>query len=217
MTLNQYAASIANALKQPFNHELKERIKDLLKEKVAVYIRRGIDRHGIDDTILVSYTAKLTRVDPLNKPIEEDIKTTSYKLRTEFKVPRPIRYRGDSPFIYVGSDDRLMSLPMRNPVEHQLMHSYLSSGGFYSYYLANGYIFINDRPDNKFKSHYILIEGIWESPEQVLSMYDGVDGQDIQLPIPLDVMGLFREEILQLLGSIPPSDIRVEHNKEATQ
>lgn len=34
-TLNQYAARIANMVNQPNNHELKERVKDMIKNYVC--------------------------------------------------------------------------------------------------------------------------------------------------------------------------------------
>lgn len=38
MTINQAADFITNTLKQPFNHELKERVKDSIRNKGAAYL-----------------------------------------------------------------------------------------------------------------------------------------------------------------------------------
>ena len=40
-TLNQYAARIANMVNQPNNHELKERVKDMIKTMFANRIRQS--------------------------------------------------------------------------------------------------------------------------------------------------------------------------------
>lgn len=212
MTLNELAAFIANHLNQPFNHELKERIKDEAKAKIAVQLRRSSERHGIDDYFLVSYTAELVKVPINNAPIE--VSSKEYKVRTKYKVPTPIRLHNDSPFTFVGSDDGLISLPKRNAYEANIMHSYSSIGEYYSYTLNNGYIEINDIPENRFKGKYLRVQSAFESPEQVLGMYEDSDGQDIQLPFPIDIIGLIKEELLNQFGSIAQKDISVGQNKE---
>lgn len=211
MTLNQLADSIANQLRQPFNHELRERIKDLFKEEMSLYIRRSIKEHGIDDILKISYTAKLKLVDELNDPIE-DSKKKDKLLRTQFRIPTPVRIKNDSPFTFVGSANRRTSIAKRNLREHYLMHSFSSTGISFSYDYINGYIYLYDHKDNKYKSDYILIESIFESPEEVLSIYDDVDGQDIQLPMPADLVAIIRDKVLQRVGSVQQKDISVEQN-----
>ena len=72
MTLNQVASSIANHLNKPFNHELKERIKDSFKIKMALWIRRSFKEHGIDELLKISYISKIIRVNPYDKPVSDD-------------------------------------------------------------------------------------------------------------------------------------------------
>ena len=212
MTLNQFAASIANALNQPFNHELKERVKDLFKERIAFYVHRTIERNGISDGLLLSYTAEVKKVSIYNKPIDVD-KPELKKSRTVNKVPTPVRFGNDAIFTYVGTDDGLLSFPARNPYEAQITYSFFSTGEFFTYYYANGYIYINDKPNNIFKANYIKIESIFESSEEIIGMYDNTDGQDLELPFPLDIVSLARNDIMQLVGSIPVEDIAVKHTK----
>ena len=211
MTLNQLAASIANQLRQPFNHELQERIKDLFKEEMALYIRRSIKEHGIDDGLKLSYTAKLKYVNELNDPVEDD-KNKAKLLRTQFRIPTPVRIKNDSPFTFVGTANRRIGIAKRNVREHTLMHSFSSTGISFSYDYINGHIYVYDHKDNTYKSKYIVIESIFESPEEVLSIYEDVDGQDIQLPMPADIIAIARDKILQRVGSIPQKDISVEQN-----
>lgn len=51
MTINQAADFITNTLKQPFNHELKERVKDSIRNKGAAYLfqrsRQGESTEGL--------------------------------------------------------------------------------------------------------------------------------------------------------------------------
>lgn len=208
MTLNEQAAMIANTLNQPFNHELKERIKDIYRQQMALYIRRSIKEHGIDSSLVISYNAELIRVGRYSKPVFNS--DGDYILRSKYRVPSPLRYPGDSPFIYVGTVDGVTSFPQRNASEATYTHLYLSIGGSISYRLDNGYIYINDRPNHNPKLDYIKVEGIFESPEEVLSMYDDVDGQDINLPFPADIAAIIHGQVLQLVGSVAPDDIAVK-------
>ena len=210
MTLNEQAALIANTINQPFNHELKERIKDLYKQQMALYIRRSIKEHGVDSSLVIGYNAELIKVGRYNKPIHNE--KDDFILRTKYRVPAPVRYPGDSPFIYVGTSDGLISYPMRNQVEGYIMHLYLSTGGSRSYRLENGYIYINEHPHFTPKLETIKVEGIFENPEEVLSMYNDADGQDLHLPFPADIAAIIQGNVLQLIGSVPPKDISVNQS-----
>lgn len=214
MTLNQEASNVANTLRQPFNHELKERAKDLIKSELALYIRRSVKDHGIDTMLLLSYVAPITKAPAYPNPIKE-LKDRTV-IRTKYRVPTPVRFENDAPFTYVGTSDGLVSFPMRNANEASIAYLSSSTGSVYSYRIENGYIIINDKPNNTFKSDYIKIESIFESPEEVLSMYDDIDGQDIQLPFPSDLLAIVRSKVLQSLGAIYPDDIKVTHTKPNT-
>lgn len=212
MTLNEQAALIANTLNQPFNHELKERIKDLYKQQMALYIRRSLKEHGIDEGLTISYNAELIKVEKNAAPAPNKYK--DYILRTKHRVPSPIRYPGDSPFTYVGTIDGSISFPMRNQVEDIIMHSYSSTGGSSSYRKENGYIYINHKPNFTSKLQYIKVQGIFENPDEVLSMYEDVDGQDLQLPFPADIAAMIQGSVLQLIGSVPPDNITVNQSDD---
>ncbi|KAF5080362.1 hypothetical protein DSECCO2_120040 [anaerobic digester metagenome] len=211
MTLNQIAASFANHLNQSSNHELLERIKDMVKEELAMWIRRSVKEHGIDDMLILSYYAEVGMFDAYGNPVEEIYK--DYVIRTKYRVPTPVRINNDSPFIYVGSINGQVSYPKRSAYEATLNHLFLPTGGLYSYSISNNYITINDVPHRRFKADTIRIDAIFESPEQVLSMYEDVDGQDLELPIPLDIIPLMRDTIIERLGIIVPDTTEVTHDK----
>lgn len=214
MTLNQIAASYANHLNQSSNHELIERIKDMVKEELAMWIRRSVKEHGIDSTLVLSYYAEVGMFDAYDNPVEELYK--DYVIRTKNKVPTPVRIYNDSPFIYVGSINGLVSYPNRSINEATINHLFLPTGGVYSYRLENGYVIINDVPHRRFKATTIKIDAIFESPEQVLSMYADVDGQDLEIPLPLDIIPLMRDTIIKRLGMIIPDTTEVTHDKPIT-
>lgn len=209
MSLNKEASLIANTLNQPDNHELKERIKDLFKSEVALIINK-LANNGISRDLVIGYDAELETV---NTYIPNTNIISGSKTKTKFKVPSAVRIRSDAQYLEVSSLDRIISLPMRFPIEGNIMELYSDVGNPYSYYISNGYLIINST-SNKFPSSHIHIEGIFESPEIVLSMYDDVDGQDIELPISLDIRAMIRTNILKTLASTGIIDDKNVKSKE---
>ena len=90
------------------------------------------------------------------------------------------------------------------------------------YYLDNGYIIIdypraNGEVDNRNKLNEILITGIWENPEEVITMFDNEDGQDVELPFPNDMLENIIAEILKTEFNIFPQDKDIVTNKPVIQ
>jgi hypothetical protein len=209
-TLNQIASELSSTLNQPFNHELKERIKDIVKSEMSLFIRQSITRHGIDETLILSYIAELEISRVNTNIIKEDVNPDVIK--TKHKVPTPVRYDGDSPFIFVGSVDEVISFPYRNKREANYAYSFFPTGTTHSYYIENKYIFLNSLPFNSFKAKYIKIKAIFENPDLVLSMYDDNDGQDLVIPLPLDILSLIRGKVINLLSNSPKKDSNITAN-----
>jgi hypothetical protein len=212
MTLNEISAFIANQLNQPFNHELKERIKVSAKAELALYLRRSIERHGIDDSLKLGFHAEVHRVNVFDSTIiEEDVEDNIVK--TKNKIPYPLRYSGDSPFILVATADRRMSLPKRSISEMNILNEHLAQRPSFSYDLVNNYIEIYDKKEYAFKGKYIYIEAIWENPEEILAIYEDLDSHDINLPIPLDLLSYIKDRVFKFYASVPQENIAIEHEK----
>ena len=200
MSLNKEADLIANTLDQPFNHELKERIKDIFKQEIALIINKLANR-GIDEQLTLHFEPEVIAIDEY----VDKVNKKGYKgkvIRTKYKVPTTIRIRKDAPYLQVGSIDGKITYPYRHPGESSAISLFSSTGESYSYYTANGYIYINNNSDFKFKGKYILIKDIFENPEEVLSMYEDIDGQDLELPISNDIKAMIRDKILNILSQI---------------
>lgn len=216
MTLNQLAASVANALNQPYNHELKERIKDLFKEQVALYIRRQIKEHGMNRQLMLDYPVPIVRVPMFNSPLG-DVQIQKEVARSKYKVLTAMNITADAPYTYVGTVDGLIAFPYRNRGEHNSIYLYSPTGGSYSYFMSNGYIYINDKPNHLFKADYIKVEGVFSDPEEVISFYGEESSQDTQLPFPNDIVAIARNNVMQAAGAIRVDDQRVEHNVRPIQ
>ena len=199
-TLNQYAARIANMVNQPNNHELKERVKDMIKTMFANRIRQSVEKNGIDDIL------KLTFIAPVEELKYSDILPTEYRvankirlLGTKYKVPTPVRIQSDAPFAFVGDT--------------------VGNGYMYAraYIILNGHIIIAEKVgtkdiDDRRPINEVMITGIFENPDEVLSFFKNEDGQDIELPLPNDMLESIIQEILKTEFGIYPQDLDIKTN-----
>ena len=189
-TLNQYAARIASLVNQPDNHELKERIKDMIKTGFANRIRQSVEKHGIDDILKLTY--------------DVDLKVTTGATdehETVNKIATPIRIISDAPFMSVildgtticryensrfGARTRKVNISSGRP-------THFPTGSSISYFVENGKIHIiaplKYEDDNKKPiDHYLQVTSIFENPDEILGEINNSDGQDIELPFPNDML-----------------------------
>jgi len=228
-TLNQYASKIANMVGRPGDHEVKERIKDAFKATFANRIRQSSERQGIDSILTLTYIAEVIEVDwnsSLPKP--EGYKSTIKEFTTRNRVPVPIRIKSDAPFISVTDDEEHFNFIACSKAEHRLRSSFLSTGFLCSYTLINSKLTLNittsagcltfnnwwgyTAVEGSNMPKYIKITGIFESPEEVLGMYSKDDGQDIELPLPNDMLEDIMYQILKVEFGVIPKEMEVKIN-----
>lgn len=100
-TLNLIADELSGALNRPFDSMLKQRLKSIFRHEAATMIRQSIDKVGVDDIFRTRFRVRIAKVtDNTLVGVHGD-----KWFRTIYKVPRPIRYKTDEPFLWVGSDD----------------------------------------------------------------------------------------------------------------
>lgn len=224
-TLNQYAARIANMVNQPDNHELKERIKDMIKTMFANRIRQSVEKNGIDNILKLSFIA------PVEELKYDEIFPTEYRvanklklLGTKYKVPTPIRIHNDAPFTFVGNtlgepymyESTVTSLKLRQSGRP----THLPTGSLQAYIILNGHIIIAEKVgskevDDRRPINEIMITGIFENPDEVLSFFKNEDGNDIELPLPNDMLESIIQEILKTEFNIYPRDIDIKLNSNS--
>lgn len=220
-TLNQLSSRVANMLNQPNNHELKERVKDMIKTVVANRIRQSVERHGIDDILKLSYIApveKQSYKDVFDS--QENILNKDLFYATINRVPTPIRFQNDSPFVYVGTLDGKGYTYCSSPSNSRFLLTSYPTGANTNYFLHNGKLIIKVRRDNvetynKKDISQILITSIWENPDEVISMFSEHDGQDIEIPLPMDVIESSLLEILRVEFNIYPQDLSIKLNNNS--
>lgn len=230
ITLNQLVSSTASLLKEPFNHELKERLVDSYKQLIANRIRHSIERHGLDEQLKLSYPENIQVLNKDEEEVYDSIagdffddpslwtldQINTFIFRTRNKIFEPIRFKNDAPFTFVGTKDRSLSFPYRSQSGFKYVQSFLFTGGSISYHLKNGRIVLNchDRIELT-KIRQIEIESIFYEPEKVVTLFDNEDGLDAAIPLPHDAISSITHELLQKeFGIISPSNIEVKINEK---
>lgn len=202
-TLNEYAARIASLVNQPDNHELKERIKDMIKTGFANRIRQSVEKHGIDDILKLTYEAEV-----------KSVTGSTDELITKNKVATPIRIMSDAPFMFVGTTDgqayRYENSRGAAKCRKSGRATHTPTGSNTSYFIENGYIHII-KPDDVDISK-IQITSIFENPDEVLATT--CDGQDVELPFPNDMLENIIYEILKTEFNMYPRDIDIKVNSD---
>jgi len=209
-TLNAQADRIANLLKEPDNHELKERIKVSFKAAVAMLIRQSFEKHGIDESVLLPFDVELIDVKYPDTMFNSDLGIRMKK--SKYKIPTPVRFVNSAP--YVSVEDGATAFTFIHPRELKNHVSFLSIGGSVAYFVEKSHIYCcHFDPTMLLKSKYIRVVAPFENPEEVLGFYDMTsDWQDIILPIPIDMINNITTMLLRNeFGVIPnPSEIKVE-------
>lgn len=228
-TLNQYASKIANMVGRPGDHEVKERIKDAFKATFANRIRQSSERNGIDSILTLTYIAEVVEVGANGSmPRPANYKTFNTEFTTLNKVPVPIRIKSDAPFISVTDDEERFNFIACSKAELRLRTSSLPTGFLPTYTLVNNKLILTIVTDERcivFNNwwgytavgtsvipKYIKITGIFESPEEVLGMYAKDDGQDIELPLPNDMLEDIMYQILKVEFGVMPKEMEVKIN-----
>jgi hypothetical protein len=208
-TLNQLSSRIAHIVNQSDNHVLKERIKDMVKDMFANRIRQSIEKHGIDDTLKLTFAVnvKSKGIGGIIEGSQLPVQITTYI--SENKIPIPVRIISDAPFTNVYDYRDGKSFQYVNSITEFKMRikgrpTLPPTGGVRVYTLINNYLIIYGYDDGPVQN--VHITGIFENPEEVLTYYNGEDGGDIELPLPSDMIEEIIATILKVEFNLIPKD-----------
>lgn len=210
-TLNQLSSRIAHIINQSDNHILKERIKDMVKDMFANRIRQSVEKHGIDDTLKLTFAVNIKSTDLGNivEGSKQPVQITIYS--SENKIPIPVRIISDAPFTNVynyrdGNSFQYVNSLTEFKLRTKGRPTYLPTGGVRVYTIINNYLIIYGYDYDKGPVQNIHITGIFENPEEVLTYYNGEDGGDIELPLPSDMIEEIIATILKVEFNLVPKD-----------
>ena len=137
-------------------------------------------------------------------------------------VYEPIRIFNDSPYLYVGSVNGEAYKYINNPTELVFQNSLFPPNETICYVIENGRILLY-KPDNKNtliddrrSINEIMIKAVWENPEEILTMFEDNDGQDIELPFPSDMIETAIFELLKVEFNIISRDNDIKLKEDVT-
>mgnify|MGYP001548498544 FL=1 len=74
----------------------------------------------------------------------------------------------------------------------------------------------NTLVDDRRSINEIMIKAVWENPEEILTMFEDNDGQDIELPFPNDMIETAILELLKVEFNIMPRDNDIKLKEDVT-
>lgn len=152
MTLNQAADYVANAMKQPFNNELIERIKDSIRNKAAKFMYQRASKGESMSYFTLTFSTELEHVneeDPCDLADDCNWLRTKAPINLELSLPigapfHNVRTAKGVPLTYI-SRSQYMNVRFNKTVQGQLFYVY-----------ENGYVWL----PNALKLDQITIETI---------------------------------------------------------
>ena len=193
-TLAKLAQEVASSFDRGTDFIFIERIKELIINTRMMFIHREIDKYGVSERYIQGYVANLITV---NASMDSTIDSKLTILRTENKIPAPIRYQTDVPFVFVGSLDRIVSFRYIKPYIMKHTRSLRLIGNGICYFYIDGYVYVY----NNTKLERILIDAPYESldvtrdPDSTGICY--VD--DMEFPLAGDMLNAVIAHVKELL------------------
>jgi len=206
-TLKIIATQVCDALDRPFDGMFLARVKDLIMQEASMFIRRSIEKDGIDTETVMYFDIPLTKID---KYENTSFTSGEFILRSVSKIPKPIRYKSDVPFVFVGTLDKKISFTYCNGanVEYDKLLPLVGTRITYDY--TNEYI----RIYNNTKLELIRIGYPVANMRDAIMILNNVSQEDAdnlyELPIPYDIIN-------QIKTSIIKNELSVTDDKDKLQ
>lgn len=194
-TLNTLAYQVTSSFDRGEDILFLERIKDLIIQTRNTFVHREADKYGVNDRYIQPYLANLILV---NSSIDEIIISRFEVLRTENKIPAPIRYQSDTPFVFVGSLDRMIPFRYMKPYIMKFNRTLHLIGSAICYFYTNQYVYIW----NNTKLEKVLIEAPYEQLDVTKDTNDPTGlyyKDDMEFPLAGDMLNAVIEEVTRLV------------------
>lgn len=211
-SFNNIADFVADRLGKPLDAAFKEDIKFAARTWGAFLIRQDYERNGSNALYLRRFVVRLVKVDAADTcgaPVD------CLVLRSEFKIPSPVRIKSASLFEYVGSIDWNYAFTPTKAEELQYTRFNKYTSDIIRYDYINGYIYV-------FNAKRVTKIGIKEVPVNPAEIVDlcanggSCITDDESIPYPEDMVKTIVEGLLSGLFKISkePEPTTVEVVKE---
>jgi len=203
-SLKQISDLGASRLNRPYDEMLKAEIRALFPGEITLLLRRSIDANGLDKQYVASFTVDLIKVDSVD---EIGIDTASNVLRSENKIPIPIRYKTPIPFIYVGDVKSNFPFGYVNEYEKDFVKDLPNIGNSITYTWKNQYLYIYNNTKLT-KAKVIAAYSSFNLIKDNTTTSNGIFyTDDMELPYPQDLINAALLSLLQgILGNIDSKD-----------
>ena len=194
-TLNTLAIQVASSFDRDSDFLFIERIKDLIIQTRNLFVHRETDKYGINDRYIQPYLATLEKV---NASVDPTIPSRYEILRTTNKIPAPIRFNSDVPFVFVGSLDRMIGFRNIKPYSIRNSRNLRLIGNAICYFYTNEYIYIW----NNTKLERILVEAIYERLDVTKDSTDPTGlcyKDDMEFPLAGDMLNDVIKEVINIV------------------
>jgi hypothetical protein len=216
-SLNQYAQQLADSLNRPYDPMLLERIKDLIVQERATYLQQTMDKDGIDKEYRQTYYATLeliyaNEITPQANPQELTI-TNKQIYKTTNKIPKPIRWKNYTPFMYVGVEGGNFPYRMGNYYTKSVSKYLPLIGETIMYDYIDGYVYVFPNYEKNGDviplSTSLRIDEVIQNPRFIRTGSNGGAGNstredciyytdDMEFAIPLDMINSLKLNLKEL-------------------
>lgn len=193
MTLNEAAYLIAGNLNRNEDDVFIEEIKFAIKYYRAKILRDDFIRNGIDKNSVQSFVTNLVEVD---KSLTHLIELDCNIIRTEEKIPIPIKVKTSSPFLYAGEVGFLRPFGYIefNQISLIKENRFTSKSTYYTY--ENSYVYVIGNR----RLQWLAFQAYWEKPEEVIELLisdNNCYDDNMEFPLRMDILMFIVNGILE--------------------
>ncbi len=214
ITLNKIAYSVSHTLGMADDYFLREKIKFDAVGLRALFARRDLAQNGLSKDLLQAIGCiPLICVDAAECC---NIKSFTTVLRTDRKIPKPLRTKDSDSFYYVGNIDKMHSFDETtfDMVEFTSENRFTSKTTKYIY--LNEYLYIINPPSPTFK--WLGVVSVWSDPRQLNGFTDCQTEcftDDSEFPMPMDWLPDMTQNLIKLYSNQRPTEdkeVRINDN-----
>lgn len=204
-TLNQIVTQIADALNRPFDDMLKNRLKDVVIQQFGLFVSRSISQYGIDREFIYSYDVSQFK----HVTTKNNVALTIPYYESVNPIPTPLRYKSDTPFVYVGGTQGDTPFSFRNLHARTITNSLPNIGISPAYDFRDSKLYIWNTPISIINGTEptptdatipLLIRQVPDDPRNIASpdvLQAMKFNADSEFPITMDLVQQIKESIIK--------------------
>ena len=206
MTKQDVVDQVALMLNRPNDLILKNALGDIVVQQLNMFLRRSVARHGVDDSLILPFYSPVHTINKdTHMPITGGGPLSPRVSKSTLRIPTPLRYDTDTPFIRVASIEDV-TFPYRPPYHHN--KSYLASLPFVDltipeYTIINNFLIFSA----VLTTSEVVVYQLYSNPDEAIDNYYArlgfVFDEQTAFPYPADLVGDITTSILKGNLAVP--------------